>query len=117
MTEYERHRFPETNSEFIPLTNMSEYEHDIADENLPPAYDDPHYQTPQLETQVRAEDTGPTYTALASNKMTATQRLRRVSRNRGMVAVGCGCLFLPGVAFLIAGIYMYQFLTPAWLTL
>src|SRR5271154_4021120 len=115
MTEYERHRVPETNSEFIPLTNMSEY--DIADENLPPAYDDPHYQTPQPETQMRAEGTGPTYTALASNKMTATQRIQKVSRNRGMVAVGCGCLFLPGVAFLIAGIYMYQFLTPVWLTL
>src|ERR1700685_2470295 len=103
MTDHEPHRVPETNSEFIPLTNMSEY--DIADENLPPAYDDPHYQTPQLETQRRAEVTGPTYTALASNKMTAThwQRIRKVSRNRGMVAVGCGCLFLPGLAFLIAG--------------
>lgn len=115
MTEYERHRVPETNSEFIPLTNMSEY--DIADENLPPAYDDPHYQTPQLETQMRAEETGPTYTTLASTKMTANQRIRKVSRNRGLVAVGCGCLFLPGVAFLIAGIVMYQFVTPAWLTL
>jgi hypothetical protein len=114
MTEYERHRVTETNSEFIPLTNMSEYEHDIAGENLPPAYDDPHYQTSQPEP---AEETGPTYTALASNKMTANQRIRKVARNRGLVAVGCGCLFLPGVAFLIAGIYMYQFLTPAWLTL
>jgi|SRR5271170_3850174 len=114
MTDYERRRVQETNSEFIPLTDMSEYEQDIADDNLPPAYDDSHYQHLQPETETRTEETGPTSTALASNKMAANQRVRKIYRNKGLVVLlGCGCLFLPGLAFLIAGIYMYQFLTTA----
>jgi len=113
MTEYERHRVQETNSEVIPLTNISDY----GQESLPPDYDDPHCQYLEPETQMRAEGTRPAYTALASKKTTADQR-RRFYRNKAcLVSMACGCVFLPGFAFLIAGLLLYQFLAPAGLTI
>jgi len=111
MTEYDRHRVSETDTEFIPLTNMSDHEQD---ENPPPDYDDPHYQFPEPETQTRAQGTRPAYTAVTSgNKTPANQRLRLRYNKPCLVSLACGCIFLPGFAFLMVGLVLYQFLALA----
>ena len=102
MTQYGGQRI---NSEFIPLTEISEDEHDITDEILPPPYDAP-YHNPQSITQTGAEEIMP----LGGIPMeTKRKRVRKVVRNSWCLGlVGCGCLFIPGFAFLIFGIVSCQ---------
>src|SRR5277367_3368933 len=111
MTEYDRHRVQETNPEFIPLTGMSEYEHDITDEILPPAYGD-HYTDPQPFTQPRVEPRPPVGFMGIRTAEDKKKVLRTIVRARCCLLFAmCGCLFLPGLAFLIAGIVAYQLLS------
>src|SRR5271169_6258067 len=107
MTEYDQRTVEESYSESIPLTEMSEYEHDITDEALPPAYG-AHYTDPQPVMQT-GDEPGLPFGVVPMTAEAKKKRVRTIVRTKCFLLFAmCGCLFLPGLAFLIAGIVVYQ---------